>query len=101
MTLHEKYKSMQWKRKSNAEHTIAHYLEYSDKRIKSEAEALEAWVARAYRYNPEALKNRAVHAMLLAWFDTFITTVYFSLVLLIHNVKLGYQVRFFYRRYFI
>ena len=43
-----KYKAMQWKRKSNVEHTIArHYLEHPDKKIKSEEEALESWVARA------------------------------------------------------
>ena len=43
-----KFKAMQWKRQSNAEHTIArHYLEHPDKKIKSEAEALESWVARA------------------------------------------------------
>ena len=44
----KKYKAMQWKRESNAEHTIArHYLEHPDKKIKSEVEALESWVARA------------------------------------------------------
>ena len=44
----QKYKAMQWKRKSNAEHTSAyHYLEHPDKKIKSEVEALESWVARA------------------------------------------------------
>ena len=44
----QKYKAMQWKRKSNAEHTIArHYLEHPDNKIKTEAEALESWVARA------------------------------------------------------
>ena len=44
----QKYKAMQWKRKSNAEHTIArHYLEHPDKKITSEAKALELWVARA------------------------------------------------------
>ena len=43
-----KFKAMQWKRKRNAQHTIArHYLEHPDKKIKSEAEALESWVARA------------------------------------------------------
>ena len=43
-----KFKAMQWKRKSNAQHTIArHYLEHPDKKIKSEAEALESWIARA------------------------------------------------------
>ena len=43
-----KYKAMQWKRKSNTEHTIArHYLEHPDNKIKSEEEALESWVARA------------------------------------------------------
>ncbi|MDO3377715.1 hypothetical protein [Geoalkalibacter halelectricus] len=42
------YKAMQWKRKMNAELTLArHYLEHPDKKIKSETEALEAWVARA------------------------------------------------------
>ena len=44
----QKFKAMQWKRKSNAEHTIArHYLDHPDKKIKSEVEALESWVARA------------------------------------------------------
>ena len=48
MTLHKNIKAMQWKRKSNAEHTIAlHYLEHPDKKIKSEGEALDSWVARA------------------------------------------------------
>ena len=43
-----KFKAMQWKRKRNAQHTIArHYLEHPDKKIKSEAEALESWIARA------------------------------------------------------
>ena len=44
----QKLKAMHWKRKSNAEHTIArYYLEHPDKKIKSEVEALESWVARA------------------------------------------------------
>ena len=44
----QKLKAMHWKRKSNAEHTIArHYLDHPDKKIKSEVEALESWVARA------------------------------------------------------
>ena len=44
----QKLKAMHWKRKSNAEHTISrHYLDHPDKKIKSEAEALESWVARA------------------------------------------------------
>ena len=44
----QKLKAMQWKRKSNAELTIAHYyLEHPDQKIKSEEEALESWVARA------------------------------------------------------
>ena len=44
----QKYKAMQWKRKNNAEYTIArHYLEHPDNKIKSEEEALESWVARA------------------------------------------------------
>ena len=39
----QKYKAMQWKRKSNAEHTSAyHYIEHPDKKIKSEVEALES-----------------------------------------------------------
>ena len=43
----QKLKAMHWKRKSNAKHMIArHYLDYPDKKLKSEVEALESWVAR-------------------------------------------------------
>lgn len=42
------HKSMQWKRKINAESTISrYYLEHPDKKVLSDAEALESWVVRA------------------------------------------------------
>lgn len=43
-----KRSAMQWKKKFNAEVTRARlYLDHPDKKIKSEAEALESWIARA------------------------------------------------------
>lgn len=42
------HKAMQWKRRKNAELTIAlHYLEHPDRKIKNETEALESWFSRA------------------------------------------------------
>jgi hypothetical protein len=39
---------LKWKRKDISEQTISrHYLDHPDRKIKSEEDALESWVARA------------------------------------------------------